>query len=59
MRISSKLYTTEASESKKRVEEELRVPDPSPEEALAFLEEDEDTKGNERGAGADGDRECS
>jgi|TARA_R110000824_G_scaffold353719_1_gene540815 hypothetical protein len=59
MRISSKLYTTEASKSKQRVAEELKVPDPSEEEALAILEEDEDTEGNDGGAGSGGDRECS
>lgn len=59
MRITSKLYTTEASKSKKKVAEELKIPDPSPEEARAILEEDEDTEGNDGRAGSGCDRDCS
>tara|TARA_R110002110_G_scaffold168260_4_gene369708 strand:+ start:2311 stop:2472 length:162 start_codon:yes stop_codon:yes gene_type:complete len=40
--IHSKLYTTEATKSKKKVAEELKVPDPNLEDAKALLEEEEE-----------------
>ena len=39
--INSKLYTSEASKSKEKVAEELKVPDPPPEIAKALLEQEE------------------
>jgi len=40
--IHSKLYTTEAAKSKKKVVEELKVPDPDLEQAKALLEQEEE-----------------
>tara|TARA_Y100000310_G_C20354760_1_gene656089 strand:- start:113 stop:289 length:177 start_codon:yes stop_codon:yes gene_type:complete len=40
--IHSKLYTTEAAKSKEKVAEDLKVPDPSLDEAKAVLEEEEE-----------------
>jgi len=40
--IHSKLYTTEAAKSKEKVAEDLKVPDPSLDEAKAILEEEEE-----------------
>ncbi len=49
--ITSKLYTTEASKSKEKVVEELKVPDPDLSTAKQVLdgeeEEDADTEGND------------
>ena len=51
--IHSKLYTTEAAKSKEKVAEDLKVPDPSLDEAKAILEEEEidgrDSEGDDRG----------
>ena len=40
--IHSKLYTAEAAKSKKKVVEELKVPDPDLEQAKALLEQEEE-----------------
>ena len=45
-RIHSKLYTTEASKSKEKVVEELKVPDPSLDVAKSILEEEEEEDEN-------------
>jgi hypothetical protein len=49
--IHSKLYTAEAAKSKKKVVEELKVPDPTLEEAKAILEQEDkdsaDSEGND------------
>ena len=47
--IHSKLYATEATKSKEKVVEDLKVPDPPLDEAKAVLEEEEeDGKNSER-----------
>ena len=40
-RIPTQLYTSEASKSKEKVVEELKVPDPSLDVAKSILEEEE------------------
>ena len=40
-KINSKLYTSEASKSKEKVDEELKVPDPPLNIAKALLEQEE------------------
>ena len=40
--IDTRLYTTEASKSKEKVVEELKVPDPDLEQAKALLEQEEE-----------------
>ena len=42
--IHSKLYTTEASKSKEKVVNELKVPDPPLDVAKAVLEEEEENR---------------
>lgn len=39
--VSSELYTTEASESKKKAKGEVEIPDPTPEEGKKIIEEDD------------------
>jgi len=46
--IHSKLYTTEATKSKEKVVEDLKVPDPPLDKAKAVLEEEEDSENSER-----------
>jgi len=45
--INSKLYTSEASKSKEKVVEELKVPDPPLEIAKALLEQEEEQEEEE------------
>lgn len=45
--VPTTLYTTEASESRKKAEEDLKISDPTPERAEALLNFDEDTEESE------------